>query len=55
MQTQRMGSDPFQTFDTNADFKYEHHHLLPYNQFFTSDANAHADVSCEQGFPHQRE
>ena len=28
----------------------EHRHLLPWNPFLTVDANAHEDVTCEQGF-----
>ena len=30
--------------------KCEHNHLFLYNPFWTSDANANADVKCEQGF-----
>ena len=33
-------------FDANTDVKCEHYNLLPWNPFF---ANAHVDVTCEQG------
>ena len=45
MHMQRVGSDPFLTFDANAHLKYEYHHLLTWNQFFASNANAHAYVT----------
>ena len=38
---------------SNANARYEHHHLLPYNPFLKSHANASADVKCEQAFKHR--
>ena len=33
----------------NVNVKCQHNHLLPWDLFLTSDANANADVTCDQG------
>ena len=35
----------------NANVKCQHNHLLPWDLFLTSDVNANADVTCDQGVP----
>ena len=43
----RMGST---LFDGNADVKFEHYKLLPWNDIlFMSNASAQANITCEQG------
>ena len=47
MQMQRMGSEPI--LECFIQMQCEHYKFSPWNQFFASNANPHADVTCEQG------